>query len=57
MSPTPSAHPVASSSKCTAFASITASPMKRDLSLEKMVKRVAEIAYPTITPAPTPRFT
>jgi len=48
-SPTPAAHPVAKSSDCTAFPTITSSPVKRDYSLEKLVKRAA---HPLITPAP-----
>ena len=39
-SPTPGPHPVAPSSSCTPFPSITSSPLKRDLSAEKLVKRV-----------------
>jgi hypothetical protein len=48
-SPTPPAHPVASSSACTHFASVTSSPVRRDLSLERLVKRAAP---PAMTPAP-----
>lgn len=44
VSPTPSSHPIASSSSCTSFPSITSAPAKRDLSLERLVKRVASPA-------------
>jgi hypothetical protein len=47
--PTPAAHPAAKSSSCTPYPSITAGTVKRDLSLEKLVKRVPS---PMITPPP-----
>jgi len=49
VSPTPSAHPVAPSSSCTKFASITSAPVKRDYSEERLVKRVH---HARATPAP-----
>jgi len=49
-SPTPSAHPVAKSSSCTSFASITSSPVKRDYSADRLVKRVH---HARATPPPT----
>jgi len=49
--PTPTAHPVAKSSSCTTFASITSSPAKRDLSQERLVKRA--VHHARVTPAPT----
>lgn len=49
VSPTPSAHPIASSSSCTKFASITSAPVKRDYSEERLVKRVH---HARATPAP-----
>lgn len=49
-SPTPSAHPVASSSECQSLPTITGGAVKRDLSQEKMIKVPA-----MPTPAPTRR--
>jgi len=46
-SPTPSAHPVPASSECRSFPTITSGPVKRDLSLERLVKRAA---FPTPPP-------
>ncbi|KIM76660.1 carbohydrate-binding module family 13 protein [Piloderma croceum F 1598] len=48
-SPTPAAHPVAKSSSCTPFPSITPAAVKRDYSAEKLVKRVH---HARATPAP-----
>jgi len=45
----PAPHPVASSSECKSYPTISSSHIKRDLSLERMVKRAAD---PLITPAP-----
>lgn len=50
--PTPAAHPVPASSECVSQPTITAGSVKRDLSLEKMVKMVNP-AMPT--PPPTRR--
>jgi hypothetical protein len=47
--PTPPPHPEAKSSSCTRYATITGGAVARDLSLEKMAKRVAA---PVVTPAP-----
>src|SRR6266436_9822728 len=44
----PPAHPVASSSECKSYPTISSIPAKRDLSFEHMVKRAAD---PFITPA------
>ncbi|KAF7975238.1 hypothetical protein HWV62_10206 [Athelia sp. TMB] len=52
VSPTPSAHPVAKSSSCTSFASITSSPVKRDYSQDKLIKRGHAAHVARITPAP-----
>jgi hypothetical protein len=48
VNPTPAAHPAASSSSCTTFASITASPAKRD----RMEKRSGPFEA-VITSAPS----
>ncbi|KZP17189.1 hypothetical protein FIBSPDRAFT_957368 [Athelia psychrophila] len=39
ISPTPTAHPIAASSSCTTYASVTSSPVKRDYSQDKLIKR------------------
>lgn len=48
-SPTPTAHPVAKSSSCTSFASITSGPVKRDYSGDKVVRRAH---HARVTPPP-----
>ena len=48
-SPTPSAHPIPSSSECRTLPTVKATKAKRDFSLERLVRRVAS---PVMTPAP-----
>lgn len=49
VSPTPPPHPVPSSSECRTLPTVKATKAKRDLSLERLVKRAA---LPMMTPAP-----
>ncbi|EIN08697.1 carbohydrate-binding module family 13 protein [Punctularia strigosozonata HHB-11173 SS5] len=53
-SPTPAAHPPASSSMCTPFPSISVSPSKRDRMEKKRVPPVTSVPKPTMIRSPNP---